>query len=117
MKPVFEDQDEAWVDLHETWGAARPGESFHWIKGRKAFLWLSERDGWRRAWSVPLDNAAKPEPVTPGGMDVIDLVAVDAESRWLYYVRRPRMRRGVISIDRRSGSSDLPNGSHRRRRS
>ena len=39
VKPVFEDRDEAWVDLPESAGAARPGESFLWIKGRKAFLW------------------------------------------------------------------------------
>ena len=56
VKAVFEDQDEAWVDLPESGGAARTGESFLWIKGRKAFLWLSERDGWRRAWSVPFDK-------------------------------------------------------------
>lgn len=88
-KPIFEDQDEAWVDLPESAGAARSGESFLWIKGRKAFLWLSERDGWRRAWSVPFDKAAKAEPVTPGGMDVIDVAAVDAEGRWLYYFASP----------------------------
>ena len=89
VKPVFEDQDEAWVDLPESAGAARPEESFVWIKGRKAFLWLSERDGWRRAWSVPFDNAVKAEPVTPGGMDVIGVAAVDEESRWLYYYASP----------------------------
>ena len=89
VKPVFEDRDETWVDLPESAGAARPGESFLWIKGRKAFLWLSERDGWRRAWSVPLDNTAKPAPVTPAGMDVIDVAAVDPESRWLYYIASP----------------------------
>jgi dipeptidyl-peptidase 4 len=88
-KPVFEDHDEAWVDLPESAGAARPGESFLWINGRKAFLWLSERDGWRRAWSVPFDNAAKPEPVTPGGMDVMEVAAVDPESHWLYYIASP----------------------------
>ena len=88
-KPVFEDHDEAWVDLPESDGSARPGESFLWIKGRKAFLWMSERDGWRRAWSVPFDNAARPEPVTPGGMDVADVAGVDPESRWLYYYASP----------------------------
>jgi dipeptidyl-peptidase-4 len=88
-KPVFEDRDEAWVDLPEGASSSRPGESFLWIKGRKAFLWLSERDGWRRAWSVPFDNSAKPEPVTPGGMDVMDVVGVDPESRWLYYYASP----------------------------
>jgi dipeptidyl-peptidase-4 len=38
---------------------------------------------------VPFDSGAKPEPVTPGGMDVIDVAAVDAESRWLYYLASP----------------------------
>jgi dipeptidyl-peptidase-4 len=88
-KPVFEDEDEAWVDLPESAGAARPGESFLWVKDRKAFLWLSERDGWRRAWSAPFDNSIKPVPVTPPGMDVIHIFGVDRESRWLYYLASP----------------------------
>jgi dipeptidyl-peptidase-4 len=86
---VFEDRDEAWVDLPESAGAARAGESFLWLEGRKAFLWLSERDGWRRAWSVSFNSAAKPVPVTPAGVDVIEVAAVDPESRWLYYVASP----------------------------
>jgi dipeptidyl-peptidase-4 len=85
-KPIFEDHDEAWVDLPESAGAARPGESFLWINGRKSFLWLSERDGWRRAWTVPFDKAAHAEPVTPANLDVIEVAAVDPESRWLYYI-------------------------------
>jgi dipeptidyl-peptidase-4 len=88
VKPVFKDEDEAWVDLPEADDAARPGESFHWIHERKAFLWLSERDGWRRAWAVPFDGSS-PSPVTPPGVDVIEIGATDPGSSWLYYIASP----------------------------
>jgi dipeptidyl-peptidase-4 len=89
VTPVYKDEDEAWVDLPESEGAARPGESFLWIRERKAFLWLSEHDGWRRAWAVPFDGSTSPAPVTPAGMDVIEIGGADPESRRLYYIASP----------------------------
>jgi dipeptidyl-peptidase-4 len=55
-KVVFRDQDDAWVFVPEGEGAARETQSFDWVKGRQSFLWLSERDGWRRAYSVSLSG-------------------------------------------------------------
>ncbi len=40
---VFVDQDSAWVDVVDSWD---------WLDGGKRFLWISERDGWRHAYSI-----------------------------------------------------------------
>ena len=88
-KAVYKDEDQAWVDLPESEGTARPGESFLWIREHKAFLWLSEHDGWRRAWAVPFDGSNAPSAVTPAGVDVSQVAGTDPESRWLYYIASP----------------------------
>jgi len=82
VKEVFRDVDEAWVDKHEL-----DDEAFT-LNGGKNTLWLSERDGWRHAYSVPA-SGGDPVLLTPGASDVISVLAVDPESRWLYYVASP----------------------------
>ena len=87
-KAVFRDQDDAWVDVPESDGAGRDAVGFDWLNHGKRFLWLSERDGWRRAYSVPVDGSS-PTAITPANMDVISLQAVDPDSRWIYYIASP----------------------------
>ena len=85
---VFQDLDDAWVDLPEGSGAARTTESFDWLKDHKGFVWLSERDGWRRAYSVGLAGA-QITPITTAGMDAITVRGIEPENRWLYYIASP----------------------------
>ena len=87
-KEVFRDQDDAWVSIPEGEGAARKTQSFDWLKGRQGFLWLSERDGWRRAYSVSL-GGGEPVAVTPAATDAMEVAGSDAEGRWIYYVASP----------------------------
>lgn len=63
-------------------------KTFEWLKGRKSLLWLSERDGWRHAYSVPR-YGDKRTLLTSGDWDVVSIVGVDAESRWLYFIASP----------------------------
>jgi dipeptidyl-peptidase-4 len=88
VKPIFQDQDETWVDVPEGSGAALAVEGFDWLNPRHDFLWLSERDGWRRAYTVPRDGGT-PVAVTPANMDVISVEAVDPEGKWLYFIASP----------------------------
>jgi dipeptidyl-peptidase-4 len=52
------------------------------------FLWESERDGWRRAYAVPLDGS-DPAPITAPAVDVMGIEAVDPEARWIYFAASP----------------------------
>lgn len=74
-KRIFRDEDKAWVDFNEPHSTG-PG----------AFVWLSERDGWRRAYTVS-NSGVTFRPVTPPNVDVMQIAAVTKE--WLYYIASP----------------------------
>jgi dipeptidyl-peptidase 4 len=77
---ILKERDSAWVDLQE---------KIHWIDDGKEFLWLSERDGWRHIYRAGRDGGSEPVLITPGDFDVIDLLAVDQKSSWVYFIASP----------------------------
>jgi dipeptidyl-peptidase 4 len=56
-----------------------------WVDEGRAFLWLSERDGWRHLYRVTRDGRAT--LLTPFQADVISLVGVDATAA--YFLASP----------------------------
>jgi dipeptidyl-peptidase-4 len=87
-KPVFRDTDKAWVDVPLTRRSTDGYEGFLWTNQRQSFIWLSERDGWRRIYSVPR-RGADPVAITSGPSDAISVQAVDQESGWVYFIASP----------------------------
>jgi dipeptidyl-peptidase-4 len=86
-RQLFVERDSAWIDLyddHVDWG---PGPSVHWLPDRTAFVYLSERDGWRHAYLVRRDGTMR--LVTPGAYDVMRIVHIDLAGGWLYYYTSP----------------------------
>jgi dipeptidyl-peptidase-4 len=87
VKRVFRDESATWVDV----------DGMEWIDEGKACLWLSERDGWRHVYKVPVDsqehanpeNPANPILLTRFDADVIDLVGVDEDGGWIYVTASP----------------------------
>ncbi len=78
-RPVFTDRDSAWVDVVDDWD---------WLDGGKRFVWVSERDGWRHAWTVSRDGGEM-TLLTPGDFDLAGVVQVDAAGGWIYYMASP----------------------------
>ena len=79
VKAILTEHDAAWVDLQD---------KLHWIKDGQEFLWLSERDGWQHIYRV--DRTGKQITlITPGDFDVIDLLTVDENSGWVYFIASP----------------------------
>lgn len=79
VRSILQEKDPAWVDVDD---------ELRWIHGGRDFLWISERDGWRHAYVVSRDGKLI-RLATPGDFDVIDLVAIDPEENWLYYIASP----------------------------
>lgn len=75
---LFEDESTAWVDV----------EDVRWIEGGKAFLWLSERDGWRHLYRVPRQGGAA-ALVTRFEADVLEVVGVDERQGLAYFLASP----------------------------
>ncbi|HEX9006220.1 MAG TPA: prolyl oligopeptidase family serine peptidase, partial [Bacteroidota bacterium] len=54
----------------------------------EAFTWESERDGWRHVYTVSRTDGAV-HCITPWPLDVIQLLKVDEQEGWLYFIASP----------------------------
>jgi dipeptidyl-peptidase-4 len=75
---IFRDTNKAWVDVEEV----------RWIDKGRAFLWISERDGWRHVYRVPKDGG-EGKLVTKFDGDVLEVAGLDEAREWLYFVASP----------------------------
>ena len=80
---AFAETDPAWVDM-----APSSNEGLEWIRGGQAFVIISERDGWRRAYVVSRDGSGI-TPITPAGSDLIARGRVDDKNGCFYYFASP----------------------------
>ena len=79
-RSILTEKDEAWVDL------TLP--DMRWLEGGKRFLWVSERDGWRRPYSLSADGRDL-KPLTKGNFDAMTVQSVDEKGGWIYYIASP----------------------------
>ncbi|HUG53037.1 MAG TPA: S9 family peptidase [Vicinamibacteria bacterium] len=79
VRTVLTEKDEAWVDV---------GDDFRWLAGGKRFTWLSERDGWQRAYTFGRSGDGM-TPLTPARTDVIQVQEVDEKGGFVYYIASP----------------------------
>ncbi len=79
VRRVFRDESKAWVEIVD---------DLRWIEQGKAFLWISERDGWQHVYRVPRGGGG-PTLITRFEGDAIDVAGVDETGGWLYYAASP----------------------------
>jgi dipeptidyl-peptidase-4 len=77
VRQMFEDRDEAWVDIID---------NLDWTPDGR-LLWVSEQDGWRRAYTVSRGGEA--HPITREAADILTIEGLDEENGWLYYIASP----------------------------
>ena len=63
-------------------------DEIEWVHDGAAFLWLSERDGWRHAYLVSRDGS-KVQLLTPGPYDVMGLPGVNEKTGYLFFYASP----------------------------
>ena len=85
---VFSERDDAWVDIRSAWDDDMGYGGWEWIDGGKAFLWVSEKDGWRRAYRVSR-NGKEVVALTKGDYDITDLHGLDGKEEYLYFTASP----------------------------
>ncbi|HEY0995438.1 MAG TPA: S9 family peptidase [Gemmatimonadaceae bacterium] len=86
-RPLFVEADSAWVDIYDDVEGYGPGPSLHWLPDNSAFVYLSERDGWRHAYIV--NRAGDVRLITPGNYDVMRVAYIDMKGGWLYFDASP----------------------------
>jgi dipeptidyl-peptidase-4 len=80
---AYGETDPAWVDaIPEVNGG------LEWIRDGKAFVLLSEKDGWRHAYAVSRDGSSV-TLLTRGDSDIIARGQVDEKTGWFYYLASP----------------------------
>jgi dipeptidyl-peptidase 4 len=82
-KSILHEQDPAWVQDQ----FSLETEAL-WRRDGNAFVWQSERDGWRRAYNISGDGA-RLSALTPAGIDVLGKPHIDEDGGWLYYAASP----------------------------
>ena len=79
VSPILTETDACWVDVHD--------EMF-WVSDKSHFTWLSERSGWREIyWADPANQTVN--KVTSGQFDVTQLLGIDEDQQWLYFMASP----------------------------
>jgi dipeptidyl-peptidase-4 len=79
VSTILTEHDDAWIDLQDVIPVLADG---------RAFLWFSERDGWRHLYK--LERTGKPPVLlTPGDFDVQRVLHVDKNAGWVYFIASP----------------------------
>jgi len=83
IRRIFHESDPAWVVA-----SYRKNAGLTWIRDGRAFIVLSEKDGWRHAYVYSRDGK-KLDLLTPGPYDIIERAVVDEAGGWFYYYASP----------------------------
>ena len=78
VRSVLQEEDSAWVEP----------QPVRWLEDGRQFLWMSERDGWRRLYLQSREGGT-PKPLTPAEMDLLSLEGVDHDRGWVYFTASP----------------------------
>jgi dipeptidyl-peptidase 4 len=88
LRTVLTERDSAWLDVVD---------DLRWLDQGKAFLWISDRDGWRHLYRISRDGKSV-RLLTPGNFDLISpdaafgepyVHAVDTTGGWAYFSASP----------------------------
>ncbi|MGH7713621.1 MAG: S9 family peptidase [Gemmatimonadaceae bacterium] len=90
VRPILVESDStAWVELWDNGQLfADRQDHLRWLAKGDRFFWVSDRDGWRRLYLVSRDGA-RIRPVTPPGVDITQISAIDEPGGWAYYLAAP----------------------------
>jgi dipeptidyl-peptidase-4 len=83
IKVIFEESDPAWIA-----GAYETDAGPVWVRDHRAFIVMSDRDGWRRSYLYGRDGKEL-GVLTPGEVDVMKFAALDEAGGWYYYYASP----------------------------
>ncbi len=83
IKRIFHESDPAWVIASYARNAG-----LTWIRDGRAFIVLTEKDGWRHAYVYSRDGKEL-YCLTPGEFDIIERAVVDEGGGWFYYYASP----------------------------
>lgn len=84
---IYSESDKAWIDIKSRWNNDDP-RGWEWVNDGKAFLWVSEKDGWRHIYQIRSDGK-KEMLITKGNFDIETISAIDEKNNEVYFIASP----------------------------
>ncbi len=84
---IFDEKDSAYIECKGFWQDGVIA-GWDWIGNGAAFLWVTEKDGWRHIYRVSRDGR-KETLITRGNYDVIQVSLIDEKSNYVYFIASP----------------------------
>lgn len=81
----YGETDNAWVSHVNEWSRTVTG--WDWIEKGRAFVWTSEKNGWRHLYRVSREGDE--QLLTRGNYDVIETLLIDEANGWIYFYASP----------------------------
>lgn len=78
-KVVYTEKVETWLDVYD---------DLDWLHNGMEFSWLSDNTGWLHLNKVSWKDG-KITPITLGNFEVIQVLKIDQENGWVYYIASP----------------------------
>lgn len=78
-KVGYTEKVDTWLDVYD---------DLTWLNNGKEFTWLSDKTGWLHLNRVS-KNSGEISPITSGDFEVIQLLKIDQEKSWVYYIASP----------------------------
>jgi dipeptidyl-peptidase-4 len=89
---IFTEVEKAWIDAEAPWEISPYSldfrHTFKWQQAGKAFLWFSEKNGWKHIYRVAADGT-KETLVTTTNFDVTSVKRVVEETNLIYFMASP----------------------------
>ncbi|MCX6336032.1 MAG: DPP IV N-terminal domain-containing protein [Bacteroidetes bacterium] len=85
---IYQESDQAWIDILPLWDEKYAYGGWDWIENGNAFLWASEKDGWRHLYRISRDGKSQ-TLITNGKYDVMQISAIDEKNGYLYFEASP----------------------------
>ena len=84
---LYDETDSAYIECKGFWQDGVIA-GWDWVKGGAAFLWVTEKDGWRHIYLVSRDGK-KETLITRGNYDITRIKLVDEKSGYVYFMASP----------------------------
>ena len=85
-RTIHKEVDAAWIDIKARWNNGDPS-GWDWMDNGKAFIWLSEKSGWRQIYKIDLQG--KETKLSKDDFDVIQIDRIDPISKSIYFSASP----------------------------
>lgn len=85
-RTIHHETDSTWIDIKSRWNSGDPS-GWDWVDDGKAFIWVSEKGGYRQIYQIDLDGKEKLIGQDP--FDVISIDLLDTKNKLIYFSASP----------------------------